>query len=292
MVLKEKLRNWLRFELEQEFDKHVDRGRWSPATQIAQRNLIATWKQCRASGTVLPLSDVGFRVFSQFEEDGILLYILTLIGSESRTFIDLGSADGINSNCANLAINHGWTGLFIDGDEDNVRTGRDYYAKHPHTWVSPPQFVCAMICRENINELIRDARLDGEVDLLSIDIDGNDYWVWDAIECITPRVVIVETHVEFGMNSIVVPYDKDYVYPGKHPDYHGASPVAMAKLANKKGYRLIGANNYGFNTIYVRNGVGDDVFPEVPVESILRHPRNQQRYELFEKIKDWPYVNV
>jgi hypothetical protein len=292
VVLKEKLRNWLRFELEQEFDKHVDSRKWSPSTQIAQRNLIATWRQCFAAGAVLPLSEVGFRVFSQFEEDGILLYVLTLIGSENRIFVDLGSADGVNSNCANLAINHGWTGLFIDGDEDNIQTGRNYYSKHPHTWACPPEFVSAMICRENINELIRDAQFDGEVDLLSIDIDGNDYWVWDAIECITPRVVIIETHVEFGMHSIVVPYDREYVYPGKHPQYHGASPVAMAKLAKKKGYRLIGANNYGFNTIYVRHGIAEKVFPEVSVESVLRHPRNAKRYELFDVIKDWPYVNV
>jgi hypothetical protein len=70
----------------------------------------------------------------------------------------------------------------------------------------------------------------------------------------TPKVVIIETHIEFGMNDIVVPYDKDYVYPERHPDYHGASPVAMQKLARRKGYRLVGANRYGFNTIYVREG--------------------------------------
>ncbi len=291
-VLKEKIRNWLRFELEQEFDKHADARRWSPSTQIAQRNLIATWKQCLAGGTVLPLTDVGFRVYSQFEEDGILLYILTLIGSPNRVFVDLGSADGINSNCANLAINHGWSGLFIDGDNNNIERGRNYYASHRHTWAHPPKFVCSMICRENINSVIRDSGVSGDIDLLSIDIDGNDYWVWDAIECVTPRVVIVETHVEFGMKSIVVPYDKDYVYPGKHPQYHGASPVAMAKLARSKGYRLVGANHYGFNTIYVRNGVAEEIFPEVSVESILRHPRNRERFELFDEIKDWEYVTV
>lgn len=291
-MLKEKLRNWLRFELEHEFDKHVDARRWSPSTQIAQRTLAATWRQSFAAGTVFPLTEVGFRVYSQFEEDGILLYILTLIGSENRIFVDLGSADGINSNCANLAVNHGWTGLFIDGELAKVERGRRYYSTHPNTWAHPPKFVCSTICRENVNELIRDAGFDGHVDLLSIDIDGNDYWVWDAIECLTPRVVIIETHVEFGMDSIVVPYDKDYVYPGRHPHYHGASPVAMAKLARAKGFRLIGANNYGFNTIYLRNGVAEDCFPEVSVESILRHPRNADCFKLFDEIKDWDYVHV
>jgi hypothetical protein len=81
--------------------------------------------------------------------------------------------------------------------------------------------------------------------------------------------VIVETHIEFGTRSIVVPYDKDYVYPGKHPDYHGASPVAMAKLANKKGYRLVGSNEIGFNTIYIRRGLVEGALPEVSPETVL-----------------------
>ena len=90
---------------------------------------------------------------------------------------------------------------------------------------------------------------------MSIDIDGNDYWVWDAISVTSAKAVIIETHTEFGLKNIVVPYDKDYVYPGRHPDYHGASPVAMEKLARRKGYRLIGANRLGFNTIYLREGL-------------------------------------
>jgi hypothetical protein len=83
---------------------------------------------------------------------------------------------------------------------------------------------------------------------MSIDIDGNDYWVWDAISVTSPKVVIIETHIEFGFNNIDV-------YPGRHPDYHGASPVAVKKLARRKGYRLVGANRLGFNTTYVRDGL-------------------------------------
>src|SRR5439155_19303766 len=114
----------------------------------------------------------------------------------------------------------------------------------------------------------------------------------DAIECITPKVVIIETHIEFGLRSIVVPYDKNYVYPGRHPEYHGASPVAMMKLARKKGYRLVGANDYGFNTIYIRKGLAEDTLPEVAVDSVLVHPRNSERSKLFDPIKDWDYIEV
>lgn len=264
----------------------------SPQVQISQRALFNFYRHSIIQGYRYPLSDTGFRVYSQFEEDGILLYIFAAIGAENKTFIDIGSGDGINSNCANLAVNFGWHGLFIDGNPANIKKGKKYYANNPDTWAYPPTFVNAFIQRENINELISNHGFAGSVDLISIDIDGNDYWIWDALTVVQPRVVIIETHIEFGKNSIVVPYDKDYMYPGKHPDYHGASPVAMEKLAREKGYRLVGAINYGFNTIYIKNGIGEDILPAVSVESILLHPRNQERQKLFEPIKNWEYIHV
>jgi hypothetical protein len=143
-----------------------------------------------------------------------------------------------------------------------------------------------------VNEIIEGAGYNGEIGLLSIDIDGNDYWVWEAITVIDPQVVIIETHNEFGMNNIVVPYDPGYIYPGKHPVYHGASPVAMNKLANKKGYRLVGANELGFNFIFVKNGIAEKDVPEVSVESVLTHPSVREGYLTFEPIKDWNYLEA
>jgi hypothetical protein len=265
----------------------------SPEVKINQRLLYNFYRHAISTGFRCSLADTGFRVYSQFEEDGILLYIFAAIGIEHQTFIDIGSGNGINSNCANFAVNFGWHGLFIDGNQKNITKGKKYYEGNPDTWAYPPVFVNAFIQRENINELIQQNGFASKgIDLLSIDIDGNDYWIWDALNVVEPRVVIVETHVEFGLNSIVVPYDKNYNYPGKHPDYHGASPVAMEKLAQRKGYRLVGANNYGFNTIYVKNGIGEDILPAVSVESIIRHPRNQERQKLFDEIKDWEYIHV
>ena len=243
-------------------------------------------------GERFPLKDTGFRVYSQFEEDGLLLYIFAAIGIKEKIFIDIGAGDGINSNCANLALNFGWRGLFIDGNPSNIKKGKAYYENNPDTVLYPPRFAHAFVQAENINQIIQENGFSGEIDLLSIDIDGNDFWIWDALNIVEPRVVIVETHTEFGMNSIVVPYDKEYRYPGKHPDYHGASPVAMQKLAHKKGYRLIGANHYGFNTIYVKNGIGEDILPAVQVETIIQHPRNRERLRRFEPIKDWDYIHV
>jgi mRNA-degrading endonuclease RelE of RelBE toxin-antitoxin system len=266
------------------------RNRFQPSTQIAQRQLFHYYRDCIKNKNLPKVEETGYRVFSQFEEDGKLLFIFSILGMTNKTFIEIGSDDGVNSNSANLYFNFGWNGLFIDGNSKSIKRGQKFFSKYPHPWFDKPQFICSMVKRENINDLIRSANIEGEIGLLSIDIDGNDYWVWDAIDVVQPQVVIIETHNEFGMNNIVVPYDPNYYFPGKHPVYHGASPVAMNKLAKKKGYRLVGANEYGFNFIFVKNGLADDLIPEVSVESVLTHPSVKEGYKKFEEIKDWEYL--
>lgn len=264
--------------------------RTSPATKLAIAAIHAEWRARARRGELLPQGlGVGARIFSQFEEDGLLLYLDAVLELEHCTFVDIGAADGINSNCANLALNLGWHGLFIDGDPQAIARGRRFYQEHLDTELWPPVFVEAFITRENIDQLILDAGFSGPVGIMSIDIDGNDYWVWKAVSAVDPAVVVIETHIEFGMRNIVVPYDAQHVYPGKHPDYFSASPVAMVRLAGRKGYRLVGANRYGFNLIFVKRGLHEDRVPEVSLESVLRHPRYRARLNRFEAIKDWKY---
>ena len=268
------------------------RNRFIPSVQILQRQLFHQYSEMTKKGETLSITDTGFRVYSQFEEDGKLLFVFSVIGMSNKTFVEIGSDDGVNSNSANLYFNFGWHGLFMDGNPKSVKRGVKFFNKYPHPWYYKPKFVCAKVTRENVNDLIEGAGYSGEIGLLSIDIDGNDYWVWDAITVIDPQVVIIETHNEFGMNNIVVPYDPNYSFPGKHPDYHGASPVAMNKLAQKKGYRLVGANELGFNFIFVKKGLADKELPEVSVESVLTHPSAKEAYKKFEAIKDWEYLKA
>lgn len=282
--------SWFKNILKDKFYILKVRNRFSAEVQIAQRQLFNQYQVWRKEEKLPPLTDTGFRVFSQYEEDGKIMYILSVIGMQHKTFVEIGSDDGINSNCANLAFNFGYRGLFLDGNFKSIRRGRKFYSKYPHPWMHVPQFTCAKVTAENINQLVQNAGLEGEIDLLSIDIDGNDYWVWKALEQVSPRVVIIETHVEFGMRNIVVPYDPNYVYPGKHPVYHGASPVAMVNLAKQKGYRLVGANELGFNFIFVKNGHGEEHLPEVSVESVLTHPSVKASWARFEAVKDWEFV--
>lgn len=263
----------------------------SPALRANLAQLRSHYIQLANSGGQLPpLSETGFRVYSEYEEDGMLLFLFAVIGTANRTFVDIGAADGINSNCANLAINSRWNGLFIDGNEANCRRGIDFYSKHPDCWAYPPKFANAIVTRDNVNDVIRNAGFAGEVDLLSIDIDGHDYWILDALNCISPRVMVIECHVEFGCENIVVPYDKNYQPSADNPYYRGASPMAMTKLAQQRGYRLIGANQLGFNLIYLRNDVAVERFPEVSVESVLWHPRNREQIRHLEPLRGRPFV--
>lgn len=266
------------------------RNRFYPSTQISQRQLFHYYQDSYRNNNPVKIKDTGYRVFSQFEEDGKLLFIFAVLGMQHKTFIEIGSDDGVNSNSANLYFNFGWDGLYLDGNPKSIERGRKFFSKYPHNWFHQPKFVCDLVKRDNVNKLIENAGLKGTVGLISIDIDGNDYWIWDAITSVEAEVVIIETHNEFGFNDIVVPYDPDYFYPGKHPLYHGASPIAMTKLANKKGYRLVGANDLGFNFIFVKNGLADEYLPEVSIESVLQHPSNKEGFKKFDEIKDWEYI--
>jgi len=264
----------------------------SPSTKIALKSLYMTYRNKVEKGEKLPsIWELGFRVFSQFDEDGIIVFLLGVIGVGPGKFVDIGGGDGIGaSNCANLALNFGFHGLFIDRDIEWIKRGKRFYEKHPDTRLYPPKFEHGTVKRSNVNQIISNAGFQGEIDVLSIDIDGNDYWIWDALECVSPRIVVIETHVEFGMNSIVVPYDDDYVWErGMHPQYLGASPVAMTKLARRLGYRLVGTNRFGFNAFYIRNDLGKDLIPEIEVSEVFRHERNKERIKLFEEVKHLKY---
>src|SRR5262249_19682651 len=150
--------------------------------------------------------------------------------------VEICAGNGRECLCANLIINHGWWGYLFDGDERNVNDGVRFFSNHKDTFLCPPKFTRAWITAENVNEEIARAGVKGVVDLLSLDIDGMDYWVWKAITIIEPRVVVCETHNQIPADqALTVPYDPNFVY--KSEDFRGASLAAMCKLAKEKGYR-------------------------------------------------------
>jgi hypothetical protein len=163
---------------------------------VAQKLFV---EQCRALAAEarekLPaFNDVGFRKYSQFEEDGILLFIFALVPPLNRTCVEICAGNGRECMTANLIINHGWWGYLFDGMDSNVQAVMRFFANNKDTFLRPPKFTKAWITAENVNEHLAAAEVTGPVDLLSLDLDGMDYWVWKAITAIDPRVVVCETH--------------------------------------------------------------------------------------------------
>jgi hypothetical protein len=194
------------------------------------------------------------KVFSQFNEDGILRFLFDRIGATQRTFVEFGIGNGKECNTANLSVNHGWSGLLMEGNETDVSRARGFYASLPQVRPGQVNVVPAFITAENINELLSAHGPTGSIDLLSLDIDGNDLWVWQAITAIRPRVVVIEYNAAFGPErSVSVRYDPAFERFRYHASgiYHGASLAAMAKVGHEKGYVLVGCESHGVNAFFV-----------------------------------------
>jgi hypothetical protein len=265
----------------------------------AQLALALAYRRSSAAALGGPLSDYGFSCYSQTDEDGILLYIFSLIGTGNRQCVEMCAGDGIECNTANLIINHGWHGLLVDGDAEHVARGRRFYAESMATRIYPPRLVQAWVTRDGVNDIVRSGGFAGEVDLLSLDLDGIDYWIWAVIDAIDPRVVVLEYQDILGpARSWTVPYSDDfcagqYSMTQSMPNFAGASLSAFVKLGRSKGYRLVGVNRYGFNAFFVREDLGVGILPEVDVESCFTHPKvlagMRDRFPL---VANMPWVEV
>jgi hypothetical protein len=289
----------------------VKRALWRPAPPAPLPDPVAPestrqvllrmlYKALLASGATPPrLDEVGFTAYSQTDEDGILLYIFSVIGAPHRTAVEICAGDGVECNTANLLVHHGWTGLLVDGDAALVERGRAFYRADPRTRIDPPAFVHAWVTRDNVNRIVRDAGFGGEIDLLSIDVDGMDYWLWEALDVVEPRVVVVEYQDILGPHdALTVPYQDDfnaYDHPTTDgmPNYCGASLPAFVQLARTRGYRLVGCNRYGYNAFFVREPLGREALPEIAVEECFRHPRVRRGMrERLPTVRDLPWVAV
>jgi hypothetical protein len=195
-----------------------------------------------------------FSVFSQWGEDGLIAYLVSRVPIERPWFVEFGVESYREANTRFLLMTKNWRGLVLDGSEQNIRDIRE----DDVSWRHELEARCAFVTRDNINGLLRDAGFTGDIGLLSMDIDGNDYWIWEAIDVITPRIVIVEYNSLFGPeHAVTVPYDPAFVRTKKHHSnvYYGASLAALTKLGAAKGYSLVGGNSAGNNAFFVRNDV-------------------------------------
>jgi hypothetical protein len=201
------------------------------------------------------LEPYGFKVYSQCDEDGIIQEIFNRIGRKSSTFIEFGVGNGLENNTLKLLL-EGWSGLWIEGNGNYVAQINGKF--HDVITAGKLRVKGALITRENINSLI-DEYFDGEIDLLSIDIDGNDIYILESINVVTPRVIIIEYNGKFPPPlSIAQRYNPEHRWSGS--DYSGSSLVAITKIANLKGYSLVCCNIVGSNAFFVRNDLLFDRF--------------------------------
>ncbi|QCR22172.1 FkbM family methyltransferase [Pontibacter sp. SGAir0037] len=276
--------------------REVQKEQNTQVDQIKTAGQYVLMKKLLTPAEMPTFGEVGFSVHSEFEEDGILLYIFSLIGTTNKRVVEICAGDGTQCMAANLILNHGWYGLLFDGDKGSVERGNTFFAKHQSTFAYPPRFVNAWLTKDNINELIAENGFFGEIDLLSLDIDGNDYYIMEAIDVVKPRVIICETHNIIPSDlSLTIPYKEDFYYRdgNQHVEFRSVSLLAMKKLLAKKGYRLVGGHRYGFNAVFILNGVGEDYFPEVSIESVHDNPYTKHRVETdWDKVKHLPWVQI
>ena len=210
--------------------------------------------EARQTAGAATLRESEFRVFSQCGEDGIIQQLIRAVPIPTRLFVEFGVEDYSESNTRFLLTNDQWAGLVMDGSAQNIA----FIKEDPIYWEANLKAQCAFITRENINDLLLENGIKGDIGLLSVDVDGNDYWIWSAIDAISPRIVICEYNSLWGpLEAVTVPYDAGFERSNAHFSkvYFGASIAALDHLARNKGYTLVGCNAAGCNAVFVRNDV-------------------------------------
>lgn len=226
---------------------------------------------------ITSLADVEFKVFSQWGDDGIIQYLIHNLNISTRTFIEFGVADYRESNTRFLMMNNNWSGMVMDGSERNVKSivHSEYY------WKYELLAKAAFVDKDNVNRLISSSGFQGEIGLLHIDLDGNDYWIWDSLTSISPVIAILEYNSVFGIDrSITIPYQKMFHRTEAHYSnlYFGASLRALCHLAESKGYMFIGCNSGGNNAYFVRKDkMTERIRPLLPEEGYVLSKSRQSR---------------
>lgn len=214
------------------------------------------------------LRDAEFKVFSQWGEDGILQYLVSRL-SPPDVFIEIGVGDYSESNTRFLAMRNNWRGVIINGGTAHA----DFLRRSEMAWRWSIAPVSAFVTAENVDDLILQADVKGDVGVLSIDIDGVDYWVWQAISVVSPWIVVIEYNSAFGPDkAVTVPYRPDFMASKAHHTglFLGASLPALHHLGAALGYRLAGVGSNGVNAFFVRDDVAGDLWNLAPEAAFVR----------------------
>jgi hypothetical protein len=219
--------------------------------------------QIKDAGIMSDIKNAEFKVYSQFGDDGIIQYLISNIDipESAKTFIEFGVENYTEANTRFLMYNNNWSGYVMDGSLENIN-----YIKQDVVlnWRHHIKAKAAFITADNINALINEGGYNGEIGILSVDIDGNDYWVLKKIDAVNPIIIIAEYNSIFGRNhAVTVPYDQSFIRSQAHYSclYMGCSLKALCLFAKEKGYTFVGSNSQGINAYFVRNDKLGDIPP-------------------------------
>tara|TARA_Y100001958_G_C21229005_1_gene554542 strand:+ start:754 stop:1641 length:888 start_codon:yes stop_codon:yes gene_type:complete len=213
--------------------------------------------------------DYEFQVFSQWGEDGIISYLVNNLDIKNNFFIEFGVGNYLESNTRFLLKKFNWSGFIIDSSQKNI----DYIKKDKIYWQHNINALCEFVSRENINKIFLENVSQKNIGLLSIDIDGNDYWVWKAITTIDPSIVVIEYNSILGSSkNYTVPYSKNFERNRAHYSnlYYGASLPALVKLGKEKGYALVTCNSAGNNAFFVKKNLLNDKVKELSIKEAFQ----------------------
>ena len=230
------------------------------------------------------INKFGIKIYSQNDEDGIILYIFKHIGIKTKKFVEIGIENGTECNTTNLLKNFNWKGIQIEGSKKLYNDAKIQLKKILKKKVNNLKLLNIFVTKKNINQILK-KNCGKEIDLLSVDVDGNDFWIWKAINCIKPRLVIIEYNSFFGSNiSATIKYNSKFSWDHRNnKSYYGASLKALEKLGKQKKYILVGVDKNGVNAFFVRNDLAKYInLKSKKTEEIFldnkREIRNKEQY--------------
>lgn len=258
--------------------------------------------QVKNVGEINALQDVEFKIYSQWGDDGIISWLTSQLESSDPFFVEFGVQTYEESNTRFLLQRKNWSGLVIDGDKNFI----DFIKKDRLFWKHNLKAENLFITKSNIDSFLATHCPKKDIELLSIDIDGNDYWIFEAIVTVKPKIIICEYNALFGNEfEITVPYNDSFIRGHAHFSnlYFGASINALIGLANRKGYEFIGTNSNGNNAYFVRNDLSPifagKIKNKVKNSAKFRESRNENGElsylapaDAIKAIKDLPVIKI
>jgi len=230
------------------------------------------------------INKFGIKIYSQNDEDGIILYIFKHIGIKTKKFVEIGVENGTECNTTNLLKNFNWKGIQIEGSKKLYNDAKIQLKKILEKKKNNLKLLNIFVTKKNINQILK-KNCGKEIDLLSVDVDGNDFWIWKAINCVKPRLVIIEYNSFFGSNiSATIKYNSKFSWNHRNnKSYYGASLKALEKLGKQKKYILVGVDKNGVNAFFVRNDLAKYInLKSKKTEEIFldnkREIRNKEQY--------------